>query len=139
MGTPDFPYEAAEQLLPDQTFPQFDPANSTEGVILPQETKEYYGPFHDCTDNLTSEMEQPCNRIMLYLAGECEDNDMWLFCGEELTNYLRNHDLEDEPFLKQTDFYQDYKLLNRILVEQMAGMPFDELLAKLEANRPGLQ
>jgi hypothetical protein len=39
---------------------------------------------------------------MLYLAGECEDNDMWLFCGEELSNYLRNHDLEDEPFLKQT-------------------------------------
>lgn len=55
-----------------------------------------------CTENLTTEMEQPCNRIILYLAGECEDNDMWLFCGEELSNYLRNHDLEDEPFLKQT-------------------------------------
>jgi hypothetical protein len=55
-----------------------------------------------CTEDLTTAMEQPCNRIMLYLAGECEDNDMWLFCdeigknGKKLYDYLKNHDLEDD-------------------------------------------
>jgi hypothetical protein len=129
-------YDAAmELLMPDMKFPQFDPENPTKEVILPQETKEYTNVYFDCTDEITTEMEQPCNRIMLYLAGECEDNDMWLFCGEELDNYLRNHNLEGEEFLKQTNIYDDYKLLNRLEVEQMAGMPFDEMVTRLEANQ----
>jgi hypothetical protein len=128
-------YEAAKDLLmPEGSFPQFNPEDPTKEVILPQETKEYTNVYYDCTEDLTTEMEQPCNRIMLYLAGECEDNDMWLFCGEELSNYLRNHDLEDEDFLKQTDIYEDYKLLNRLVVEQMVDMSFEELVAKLEAT-----
>lgn len=49
----------------------------------------------------------------------------------------RNHDLEDEEPLKQTDIYEDYKLLNRLVVEQMVDMPFEELMAKLEANQTG--
>ena len=60
------------------------------------------------------------------------------FCGEELDNYLRNHDLEDEEYLKQTDIYEDYKLLNRLLVEQMAGMPFEEMVARLRQIRTRL-
>ena len=60
---------------------------------------------------------------------------MWLFCDEKLYDYLKNHDLEDEPYLKQTDIYEDYKLLNRLLVEQMAGMPFDELVAKIKEKQ----
>jgi hypothetical protein len=133
-GNPRF--EAAQDLLaPDGTFPDFDPENPTKEVVLPQETKEYTNVYFDCTDEITTEMEQPCNRIMLYLAGECEDNDMWLFCGEELDNYLRNHDLEGEEFLKQTDIYEDYKLLYRLEVEQMAGMPFEEMVTRLEANQ----
>ena len=135
-GSPRFD-AASDLLVPDESFPQFDPKKPTAEVILPQETKEYTNVYYDCTKDLTTEMEQPCNRIMLYLAGECEDNDMWLFCGEELSTYLRNHDLEDEESLKQTDIYEDYKLLNRLVVEQMADMPFEELVAKLEANQTG--
>ena len=76
-GNPRF--EAAQDLLaPDGTFPQFDPENPTKEVVLPQETKEYTNVYFDCTDEITTEMEQPCNRLMLYLAGECENNDMWL-------------------------------------------------------------
>ena len=60
---------------------------------------------------------------------------MWLFCSEDLSNYLKNHDLEEEPYLKQTDIYEDYKLLNRLSVEQMADMPFEEMLTKLKANQ----
>jgi hypothetical protein len=126
---------ARELLLPEGDFPQFDPQNPTAEVILPQETKEYTNVHFQCTEDLTTEMEQPCNRIMLYLAGECENDDVWLFCDEELDNYLRNHDLEGEPYLKQTDIYEDYKLLNRLVIEQMAGVPFDELVAKVEANQ----
>ena len=133
-GSPRF--EAARELLmPEESFPQFDPKDPTKEVILPQETKEYTSVYFDCTEDLTTEMEQPCNRIMLYLAEECEDNDMWLFCDEKLDEYLKNHDLEDEPYLKQTDIYEDYKLLNRLLVEQMAGMPFDELVAKIKEKQ----
>lgn len=135
-GPGDPRFEAArEQLLPEGQFPQFDPENPTEEIVLPQETKEYTNVYFDCTDEITTEMEQPCNRLMLYLAGECENDDMWLFCGEELDNYLRNHDLEGEEFLKQTDIYEDYKLLNRLLVEQMADMPFEQLVTRLEANQ----
>ena len=69
-------------------------------------------------------------------TGECENDDVWLFCNEELDNYLRNHNLEeDEPYLKQTDKFEDYKSLNRLLVEQMADMPFEELVTRLEANQ----
>ena len=124
-----------ELLVPEESFPQFDPEDPTKEVILPQETKEYTNVHFKCTEDLTTEMEQPCNRLMLYLAGECENDDMWLFCDEELYNYLRNHDLEDEPYLKQTDIYEDYKTLNRLLVEQMADMPFEELVTRLEANQ----
>jgi hypothetical protein len=133
-GNPRF--DAAMDLLtPDEPFPQFDPENPTAEVILPQETKEYTNVYWECTDDLTTEKEQPCNRLMLYLAGECENDDTWLFCDEELDNYLRNHDLEGEEFLKQTDIYEDYKSLNRLAVEQMADMPFEEMVARLEANQ----
>jgi hypothetical protein len=128
-------YDAAmELLMPGMKFPQFDPEDLTKEVILPQETKEYTNVHFQCTQDLTTEMEQPCNRIMLYLAGECENDEVWFFCDEELSNYLRNHDLEDEPYLKQTDIYEDYKLLNRLVIEQMAGVPFEDLVAKVEAN-----
>ena len=137
-GPGDPRFEAArELLLPEEHLPQFDFENPTKEVVLPQETKEYTSVYFECTDDLTTEKEQPCNRLMLYLAGECEDNDMWLFCDEELDNYLRNHDLEDEEYLKQTDIYEDYKLLNRLVVEELAGMPFEEVVARLEANQTG--
>jgi hypothetical protein len=74
-GNPRFD-AASELLLPDGSFPQIDPDNPTKEVILPQETKEYTNVYFKCTEDLTTEMEQPCNRIMLYLVGECEDNDM---------------------------------------------------------------
>ena len=48
---------------------------------------------------------------------------------------LRNYDFEDDEYWKLTDIYQDYKLLNRLLVEQIVDMPIEELVIRLEANQ----
>jgi hypothetical protein len=38
-------------------------------------------------------------------------------------------------FLNCTDIYEDYKNIEQLMLEQMTGMPFEEMVGKIMANQ----